>query len=137
MASVVAGVCEEVGFRGYMQKPLEDRYGLPVGILLTSFVFVLVHIHQAWAGGLLPQIFLVSLMIGTLAAATKSLLPGIIAHALFDIVNFSYWWSNVAGTFGYRPIGETGVDDHFVITVCVVVVSAGLYVASVRSLMMD
>jgi membrane protease YdiL (CAAX protease family) len=117
MASVVAGICEEVGFRGYMQKPMERKYGPWIAISITSLVFVLVHIHQAWAGGILFQIFVISFMIGWLAYATSSLIPGMIAHILFDIVNFSYWWSNVAGTFNYKPVYETGIDIHFIITV--------------------
>ena len=35
MASLVAGVCEEVGYRGYMQVPLERRYG-PVPAIAIS-----------------------------------------------------------------------------------------------------
>lgn len=29
--AMVAGICEEIGFRGYMQKPLEQKYGPVVG----------------------------------------------------------------------------------------------------------
>ncbi|HAY84056.1 MAG TPA: hypothetical protein DCY42_03770, partial [Chloroflexi bacterium] len=41
--------------------------------------------------------------------------PGIIAHFVVDIFNFSYWWSNLAGEFNYRPIAETGMDGHFLV----------------------
>lgn len=38
MAAVVAGVVEEAAFRGYMQVPLENRYGLWVAvIIMTTF----------------------------------------------------------------------------------------------------
>ena len=36
MSSLVAGICEETGFRGYMQVPLEKRYGPAVAITVVS-----------------------------------------------------------------------------------------------------
>lgn len=135
MASLVAGICEEIGFRGYMQKPLEQRYGPVIGISITSVVFVVVHIHQAWASGILMEIFAISFIIGYLAYSTDSLLPGIIAHVTFDVINFSYWWSDVIGTFDREPIGITGVDNHFFITVMVVFLSIILFIVSIRKLL--
>ena len=135
MASLVAGICEEVGFRGYMQAPLEQKYGPVAGISITSLVFVVVHLHQAWATGILAQIFVISFMIGYLAYSTNSLLPGIIAHASFDIINFSYWWSDVIGTFERKPISMTGVDNHFIITVMVVLLSTILFIVAIRKLL--
>lgn len=134
MASLVAGICEEVGYRGYMQKPLERKYGPVVGIAITSVVFVIIHLHQAWAGGILPGIFVISFMIGYLAYSTNSLLPGIIAHVSFDIVNFSYWWSDVMGTFEHKPISITGIDTHFILTVSVVLFSFAVFLVAIRKL---
>ena len=135
MASLVAGICEEIGFRGYMQAPLEKKYGSVVGISITSLVFVVVHLHQAWASGILVHIFVISFMIGYLAYASNSLLPGIIAHVSFDIINFSYWWSDVIGTFERKPISMTGVDSHFIITVMVVLLSTVLFIIAIRKLL--
>jgi membrane protease YdiL (CAAX protease family) len=137
MASLVAGICEEIGYRGYMQAPLEQKYGPVAGISITSIVFALAHIHQAWASGMLGMavIFVISFTIGYLAYSTKSLLPGIIAHVSFDIINFSYWWSDVMGTFERKPIGMTGVDNHFIITVMVVLLSTMLFIVSIRKLL--
>ena len=47
---LVAGITEEVGFRGYMQVPLEQKYGPGIAVLLVSLVFVVAHLNQAWAG---------------------------------------------------------------------------------------
>ena len=137
MASLVAGICEEVGFRGYMQVPLEKKYGPVVGISITSVIFILVHLHQAWAGGLAAGmiIFGMSFIIGYLAYATKSLLAGIIAHVTFDIINFSYWWSDVIGTFEHKPIGLTGVDSHFIFTSIVLFLSIVLFIVSINKLL--
>jgi membrane protease YdiL (CAAX protease family) len=135
MASLVAGICEEIGYRGYMQKPLEQKYGPVAGISITSLVFVVVHLHQAWANGILMGIFAISFIIGYLAYSTNSLLPGIIAHVSFDIINFSYWWSDVIGTFEREPISMTGVDNHFIVTTMVVFLSTVLILVSIRKLL--
>jgi membrane protease YdiL (CAAX protease family) len=36
MSSLVAGICEETGYRGYMQVPLEERYSPGVAITIVS-----------------------------------------------------------------------------------------------------
>ena len=136
MASLVAGICEEIGYRGYLQAPLEQKYGPVAGISITSLVFVVIHLHQAWASGaVLVQIFVISFMFGYLAYSSKSLLPGIIAHVTLDIINFSYWWSDVIGTFERKPISITGVDNHFIITVMVVLLSTVLFIVAIRKLL--
>ena len=61
--------------------------------------------------------------------------PGIIARASFDMINFSYWWSDVVGTLKSKPIGMTGLDTHFIITVVVVLLSAILFILTVRKLL--
>ena len=135
MGSLVAGICEEVGFRGYMQAPLEKKYGPVVAISVTSLVFVVVHLHQAWASGMLAGIFAISFVIGYLAYASNSLLPGIIAHVSFDILNFAYWWSDVLGNYERKPISMTGIDAHFIISVIVVLLSISLFILTIRKLL--
>lgn len=133
--SLVAAICEEVGYRGYLQKPLEKKYGPMVAISISSIIFIAVHLHQAWLASILGSAFFISFMIGYLAYATNSLIPGIIAHFTFDIINVSYWWSDVTGTFEHKPISVTGVDNHFIITVTVVVLSTLLFVIAIRKLL--
>ena len=43
MASIVAGVTEEAAFRGYMQTPIERRYGVVAAILVNGAMFGLLH----------------------------------------------------------------------------------------------
>lgn len=114
LAAVVAGVTEEIGFRGYMQVPLEKRYGPVTGIVIVSIVFVFAHLNQAWAGGIIVVVFAISIIWGVLARVSGSLIPGIISHSATDVVNFSYWWTDVAGSFDHKPISTTGIDAHFV-----------------------
>ena len=127
MASLVAGICEETGFRGYMQVPLEQKYGPKVAIGIVSFVFVLVHLHQAWAWPILFQIFAAGIFMGILAYRSGSLIPGILAHFVLDIFNFSYWWSDILGKFEKRPITESGIDQHFILWSLVFVASIFLF----------
>lgn len=127
MAALVAGITEEVGFRGYMQVPLEKRYGSVVGITIVSIVFVGFHLNQAWAPPVLFLLFAISVLWGTLAYTSGSLIPGMISHTVADIFNFSYWWTDVAGTFDRRPIAETGIDAHFVVWVLILVASVALF----------
>ena len=37
VSAASAGICEEAGFRGYMQRPIEQRHGAPVAILISRF----------------------------------------------------------------------------------------------------
>jgi len=128
IASLSAGLTEEVGFRGYGQVPLEERYGPLLANIMVSVLFVIAHLNQAWAPSWLLHIFFGSFLWGLIAQASGSLLPGIIAHTVLDIFNFSYWWSDVAGKFEYQPIGITGVDLHFVVWLLVFIGSLALFI---------
>ena len=48
MGAPVAGIVEEAAFRGYMQGPIERRYGLPVAILITGTMFAVAHLDFTW-----------------------------------------------------------------------------------------
>jgi membrane protease YdiL (CAAX protease family) len=116
MSSLVAGICEETGFRGYMQVPLERLWGRIPAILVTSVVFTALHLGKAWSWYIIPLIFLTSVLLGLLASRMGSLIPCIIAHTLFDVVNFSYWWSHLAGRFRTPTIFVTGLDIPFAVS---------------------
>jgi membrane protease YdiL (CAAX protease family) len=132
MSALVAGICEEIGFRGYMQVPLEKRYGPVAAIMIVSIVFLVTHLHQAWALPILFHVFTISLLLGILAYASGSLIPSILGHTVMDIFNFSYWWSDVAGKFDQWPISETGVDFHCILWAFILVVSSALFFWSVQ-----
>jgi membrane protease YdiL (CAAX protease family) len=132
MAALVAGICEETGYRGYMQVPIESRHGPVLAIALVSVLFFVIHLPQAWAPAMLLQLFMASVLLGMLAYSSGSLIPGILAHFGLDIFNFSYWWTDLAGHFDHRPISVTGVDGHFVVWATVFVASAGLFYWAIR-----
>jgi membrane protease YdiL (CAAX protease family) len=135
MSALVAGICEEIGFRGYMQVPLEKRYGPGIAIAITSLMFTVLHLNQAWAPLLLLHIFALGALLGILAYAAGSLIPSIIAHVVMDVFNFAYWWSDVAGRFEMQTLAETGVDLHFTGWSLVLAASIALLFSAVRKAM--
>ena len=66
MSSIVAGVTEEAGFRGYMQGRIERRYGLAMGILVNGVMFGLLHFpnHPAAVMSMLPYYIAVAAVYG-------------------------------------------------------------------------
>ncbi len=135
VASLVAGICEETGFRGYIQRPLEAHYGPAVAIAITTVAFAALHLNQPWAITLMLPILLASLMLGALAYASRSLLPGIVGHAVMDVFNFSYWWWHLIGTYDKSTVFETGVDFDFVAWAGTLAVSLTLFVLAVLKLL--
>src|SRR5580765_6457248 len=124
VSAVSAGVCEETGFRGYMQRPIEEHHGAVIAILISAIFFTLVHLNKAWSlAGMVPIVFGAGLLLGLLAWSSQSLIPSIIGHVVMDIGLFAYWWTGIAGEFSARPLRETGVDGPFVIACATAFVS--------------
>jgi membrane protease YdiL (CAAX protease family) len=135
ISAMSAGICEETGFRGYMQRPIEQRHGVFVAILVSSFLFTVVHLTKGWAMiGMVPIVFGAGVLLGLLAWAAGSLVPCMIGHVLMDIGLFAYWWTGVAGNFTARTVGETGLDMAFFIACAVFMVSLGVVLFSISRL---
>ena len=123
LSAASAAICEETGFRGYMQRPIERRFGIVAGVLISSFFFTVLHLSKSWALlGMIPTVFGAGVLLGLIAWASGSLIPGMIGHFVMDVGLFGYWWTGIAGNFTARPITDTGVDRLFLIT-CVVLLS--------------
>jgi uncharacterized protein len=81
--AVFAGFCEEIIFRGYLQRQFTAwTRSVPVGIALQAIVFGSGHIYQGWKGVVVISVY--GAMFGILAAMRKSLRPGIIQHCAQD-----------------------------------------------------
>lgn len=114
VSAASAGICEETGFRGYMQRPIENRHGPMLAILISSLFFTLLHLNKDWALiGMVPVVFGAGLLLGMLARASGTLVFCMIGHTIMDIGLFAYWWTQIAGTFSQHPISETGMDQTF------------------------
>ena len=112
MSALVAGGVEEAAFRGYMQAPLERRYGPSIAIAVVALVFFFAHFAPIAA---LPGFVLGGIMWGLLAFWSGSILPGVILHTLVDTVSFLWAWSNPAHgkQLASSRVWETGMDTNF------------------------
>ena len=134
MSSVVAGICEETGYRGYLQVPLEKKYGPVIAIIVSSVVFTSIHLSKTWAYPILPHIFFASVLLGILAYKSGSLIPGIIGHSVLDIFNYSFWWTGITGGFKKQTIFKTGIDMHFIVWTLVFLIALFVFFKSIARL---
>ena len=135
ISAVSAAICEETGFRGFMQQPIEQRFGIIAGVLISSFFFTLVHLTKSWALlGMTPIVFGAGVLLGVIAWASGSLIPGMIGHFVMDVGLFAFWWTGIAGTFTAKPIFQTGVDGSFVVTCVALVIMLSILIMAIGRL---
>jgi membrane protease YdiL (CAAX protease family) len=83
LLSTTAGICEEIIFRGYLQRQFGAMTGsIFAGALLSAIVFGASHGYEGRPRMLLLGLY--GLMFGLLAMWRGSLRPGMIAHAWHD-----------------------------------------------------
>jgi uncharacterized protein len=83
--SVSAGFVEELTFRGYLQRQLTVMTGnTPAALVLQALLFGVSHGYQGAEPVIRITVF--GLLFGLVAMVRKSTRPGMIAHALVDIV---------------------------------------------------
>ena len=74
---LIAPIGEEMVFRGFLQRYLEEHWGdVTRAILVTSLFFAAIHFNPYWA----IQIYMMGLLLGYLSWKTKSILPSIVVH---------------------------------------------------------
>jgi len=84
--SSTAGFCEEIIFRGYLQRQLGAVTNSTLfGVLLSAVIFGASHGYEGGARMILIGIF--GLMFGLLAWWRNSLRPGMMAHAWHDALS--------------------------------------------------
>ena len=116
MSAPVAGIIEEAAFRGYMQGPIERRYGLFVAILITGTMFAVVHLDFELI--LWPYYVAVAAIYGSVTYWTNSILPAVVLHTGGNIYsNLDLWlhgqaeWQDSSGATSL--IWKTGTDASF------------------------
>lgn len=83
LVSFTGGFCEEVIFRGYLQRQFSALTRSVVGgIVAQGVIFGLSHGYQGWM--LMSLIAIFGICFGLLAQWRHSLRPGIVGHALQD-----------------------------------------------------
>jgi CAAX protease family protein len=84
--AVFAGFCEEVVFRGYLQRQFSAWTGnVAVGVALQAIVFGSAHMYQGWKGVAVIAVY--GALFGILAAIRNSLRPGMIQHCAQDAIS--------------------------------------------------
>src|SRR6266487_4592947 len=84
--AVIAAVTEEIAFRGYMQKPLEEAYGIVPAVLIVGIMFWVAHLDHGITITHLPFQMSASIALGLLVYLTRSVIPAMIAHGAADIL---------------------------------------------------
>lgn len=103
---VIAGIFEEMLFRGFVQTTFEQHHKILTALAITAAVFALNHAAPWW----LAQIFLLGLVLGWLAWQCDSMIPGAIVHGLNNffavlLINFKtaapgLFWENAKSWLG-------------------------------------
>lgn len=85
--ALLAGIGEEMLFRGVVQEAISFRFGPVVGLVVASLGFGLAHpLNRTYV----ILVSVIGLYLGGLWLLTDNLLPPIIAHALYDFVALVY-----------------------------------------------
>jgi membrane protease YdiL (CAAX protease family) len=80
LAIAVAPLLEEFGFRGWIQRPLEKRWGAQTAIAVTAVLFALAHFEpQA-----VPVRLASGLVLGHAVYATRSIWAGVALHVSWN-----------------------------------------------------
>lgn len=86
---IIAPVVEEAIFRGLLLTSFIKRFGLALGVLLSSLLFGLVH----WQPNVGIVTFIMGLILAWLYLKSRSLYPAIMFHSLKNLVAFGliFW----------------------------------------------
>ncbi|MDR5660006.1 CPBP family intramembrane glutamic endopeptidase [Serpentinicella sp. ANB-PHB4] len=92
---------EEIYFRGFMQKHLENRFGFKIGNFIQGLCFGLIHIAYCWLivydinviWGMVPSITIVGMIYGWVRNETNSIFPAIITHSAANFIIFIIMYS--------------------------------------------
>jgi hypothetical protein len=92
-AAVVAPICEECFFRGYVFGALRGRYGRPIAYAGSALLFAAIHLNPA---AIVP-ILVMALGLAFLYDRSRSVVPGIVAHGLNNAVALTLLYAGLGG----------------------------------------
>ena len=95
-AVIIAGISEEILFRGFLQKSFENSVSKIRAVMLSSLVFSFVHLSPQ-----LLQIFLLGVLLGYIALRTDSLYPSIVLHMINNAIAISAINLDITVSFYY------------------------------------
>ena len=84
---ILAPVGEEILFRGFLQKYLENAWGdVTRAILFSSLFFAAIHFNPFW----MIQIYFLGVLLGYLAWKTNSIIPCIVFHVIINATSLLF-----------------------------------------------
>ena len=102
--TVLAPLVEELFFRGLLFPALLRKLSVPVTILLTAFLFTLLHgVQLGWSWGPLLLIFLVALALTVVRARAQSVAASVLVHLGYNLTLFFF---EFIGTDGFRNLDK-------------------------------
>jgi membrane protease YdiL (CAAX protease family) len=111
------GISEETYFRGIILKLLEEKYPIKKSIIISALVFGTGHIASVLVDGSILAVslqivnaFVFGIIATEIVTITKSLIPIIIWHFVFDFVN------HITLATGINEIIATGFQEIIMIT---------------------
>lgn len=80
---IIAPLGEELLFRGFFQKILEENWkDITRAVLVTAVIFSFIHMNPFW----FAQIYILGILLGFLAWKTNSIVPSLILHSLNNLI---------------------------------------------------
>ncbi len=80
-AAIISPIYEEIFYRGFIYKWFRGKWGIGAGMLISSFIFTIVHIPTY---NTLPVNFVSGLVFAWTYEKTGSVLPAMILHGTFN-----------------------------------------------------
>lgn len=129
--ALVAGVAEEVAYRGAMLTALARRIGARRALVVTSVLFTLGHARPSWTFVcLLPAYLGAGFAWGALARLSGSIAPGVWLHVAFDLAGLARLARHGAPT----GVWSTGADGAFTLEALAALACAAGAVPAYRAL---
>lgn len=82
-AGVISPIYEEILYRGFLYRWFRSKYGVRTGMIISSFIFMIVHIPTY---NVLPVTFISGLLFAWTYERTKSVVPSMIIHSVFNTI---------------------------------------------------
>jgi membrane protease YdiL (CAAX protease family) len=94
VSALIVGFAEEIPFRGFLFQKLEEKLNFWKANCLSAFLFMAIHFpsyifhnnKNMFIDGI--SVFIWGLVFGLIFNKTKSLLPSIISHSMYDLACF-------------------------------------------------
>jgi membrane protease YdiL (CAAX protease family) len=107
LTCVVAPICEEIFFRGFMFMAFARRLGPTWGAVLAGGIFGLIHAPNPILG--LIALGVLGVCLCALYWRTQSIIPCMALHALNNSISFGYTKSLDAGLYAALVVGSVGL----------------------------